>query len=284
MRATPTIIALFVLMAVLPPLSYGQGTSAALTGLITDSSQAVIQGATVKATNFSTNVTRGTTTDAGGSYQFPSLPVGEYEVTVEHPGFAPARQRLQIDTAEHARQDFTLAVAGSAQEVTVNATAAELSPDDASLSTTIASATVTSTPLYLRQWDDLIRLVPGVQANPYTDQNGATSAGRTGGFNVHGIHSLQNNFLLDGIDDNSISENVQELTTEVVHPSVDTIQEFRVITNPYSAEFGRSPGATVAVTTKSGTNGIHGLLLEYLRNRVFDANDFFSNKNGLAKP
>jgi hypothetical protein len=105
------------------------------------------------------------------------------------------------------------------------------------------------TPHCLRQWDDLIRLVPVVQASRYTDQRGATSAGRTGGLNVHGVHSLQNNFVLDGIDNNSISENVQELTTEVARPSVDTIQEFRVITNPYAAEFGRAPGATVAVTT-----------------------------------
>ena len=98
------------------------------------------------------------------------------------------------------------------------------------------------------------------------------------------MHSLQNDFLLDGIDDNTLSENVQELSTEGTRPSVDVIQEFKVITNPYSAEYGRSPGAVVDVSTKRGSNQVHGLLFEYLRNRIFDANDFFSNRAGLAKP
>ena len=129
-----------------------------------------------------------------------------------------------------------------------------------------------------------MNLVAGVQGSRYTEQSGATSAGRTGGFNVHGVRSLQNNFILDGVDNNTFSENVQELSTQAVRPSVDDIQEFKVITNPYSAEYGRSPGAAVVVTTKSGTNQVHGLAYEYLRNSVFDANDFFSNRSGLKKP
>ena len=264
--------------------AFAQGSSAGLTGLVTDTSEAVVQGASVKAKNPSTNVVRSTTTDATGYYRFPSLPVGEYDVTVDHPGFAGVTRHLLIDTAGHAHQDFTLAVAGATETVTVTAATPELSPDDASLSTVVDSTTATLTPLYLRNWDDLLRFVPGVQATRYTDQSGATSAGRTGSFNVHGVHDLQNNFILDGIDNNSVSENVQELTAQVAHPSLDTIQEFRVITNPYSAEFGRAPGATVSVTTKGGANDVHGLAFEYLRNRVFDANDFFSNQSGLSKP
>ena len=176
-------------------------------------------------------------------------------------------------------------VAGGAQTVTVSANVASyLSPDDAMIGTTFDTLTVEQTPLYLRNWDDLLRLAPGVEMSPYTAQSGATSAGRTGDFNVHGIHSLENNFILDGIDNNSMSENVQELSDSTSRPSVDTIQEFRIITNPYSAEYGRAPGAAVSVVTKGGTNAIHGLLFEYLRNRDLDANDFFSNQNGLAKP
>ena len=95
-----------------------------------------------------------------------------------------------------------------------------------------------------------MNLVAGVQGQRYTDQGGSTSNGRTGGFNVHGVRSLQNNFILDGIDNNSISENVQELTTQVIRPPVDTIQEFKIITNPYSAEYGRNPGAAISVVTK----------------------------------
>ena len=110
--------------------------------------------------------------------------------------------------------------------------------------------------------------MPGVQQDRYTEQGGGTSFGRTGGINVHGARALQNNFLLDGVDNNSISENVQELTTQVSRPSVDAIQEFKVVTSPYSAEYGRSPGAAVSVSTKSGTNTIHGTVYDYFRNQA----------------
>jgi hypothetical protein len=210
--------------------------------------------------------------------------VGDYDVAVEAQGFAKATVAITLETGQKARQDFTLAVGLIESSVTVQSTVTQLSPQDASLGSVVDSNYVSRFPLLLRSWDDLMAVVPGVQGNRFTSQGGGTSFNRTGGFNVHGVHSMQNNFMLDGIDNNSISENVQELTTQVVRPSIDTIQEFKVTTNPYAAELGRSPGAAINVTTKSGTNEIHGLAYEYLRNRVLDANDFFSNRSGLAKP
>jgi outer membrane receptor protein involved in Fe transport len=269
---------------VIPSPALSQGSGSSLAGLITDNSQAVVPGVVVKVRHLSTNVSNQTLSDVAGYYRFPSLPIGEYDVTVDRAGFAPATHRVIIETARETRQDFALAVAGATQAVTVEAAASNLSPDDAMIGTTIDNSTVESTPLYLRNWDDLLRLVPGVEMSPYTAQSGATSAGRTGDFNVHGIHSLENNFILDGIDNNTMSENVQELSDSSARPSVDTIQEFRIITNPYSAEFGRAPGAAVSVATKGGTNAFHALAFEYLRNRDLDANDFFSNENGLSKP
>ena len=118
----------------------------------------------------------------------------------------------------------------------------------------------------------------------YTEQGGGTSFGRTGGINVHGARSLQNNFLLDGVDNNSISENVQELTSQVSRPSVDAIQEFKVVTSPYSAEYGRSPGAAVSVSTKSGTNDFRGTAYEFFRNESMDSIDFFSKRADASKP
>jgi outer membrane receptor protein involved in Fe transport len=282
----PSCLALFLVAAMfgIPSSAFAQGSGSSLSGLVIDNSQAVVPGADVKIRHLSTNVTSQTVTDSAGYYRFPSLPIGEYEVTIDRAGFAQAVQRVMIETARETRQDIALAVAGATQAVTVETSASNLSPDDAMIGATIDTATVELTPLYLRNWDDLLRLVPGVEMSPYTAQSGATSAGRTGDFNVHGIHSLQNNFILDGIDNNSMSENVQELSDSTARPSVDTIQEFRIITNPYSAEFGRAPGAAVAVTTKGGANALHGLLFEYLRNRDLDANDFFSNENGLTKP
>src|SRR5579862_4997004 len=137
-----------------------QGSGSSLSGLVTDNSQAVVPAATVKLRHLSTNVINQTLSDAAGYYRFPSLSVGEYEVSVDHPGFAQASLHIQIETAQHARQDFTLAVAGSTKTLTVEAAPSMLSPDDASIGTTVDNTTVELTPLYLRNWDDLLRLVP----------------------------------------------------------------------------------------------------------------------------
>ena len=265
-------------------VSFGQGTDASLTGIVTDPSHAAVASAKVTARNKSTNWSQTVTTEDSGFYSFLNLPIGPYVITVEQNGFNTATVELTLETAQKARQDVELRVGETQQIITVRGLQQDLSTQDASLGALIDNHTVADTPLYLRNWDDLLRLVPGVQSNRYTDQSGATSAGRTGAFNVHGVHSLQNDFILDGIDNNTFSENVQELSTQASRPSVDTIQEFKVITNPYSAEYGRSPGAAVVVTTKGGTNQIHGVLYEYLRNNFFDANDFFSNRSKLTKP
>lgn len=262
----------------------GQGNDASLTGTVMDPSHAAIANATVTARNKSTNFVQQVNTDTSGLYSFLSLPIGHYTISAEQSGFSTAEVELTLETAQKARQDFELQIGQSQQTVTVESSAQNLSTQDASLGAVVSNQIVEDTPLYLRNWDDLLRLVPGVQSNRYTDQSGATSAGRTGAFNVHGVHSLQNDFVLDGIDNNTFSENVQELSTQASRPSVDTIQEFKVITNPYSAEYGRSPGAAVVVTTKGGTNQFHGNAYEYLRNNYFDANDFFSNRSKLDKP
>ncbi len=258
--------------------------SSSLTGLITDPSGGVLSSAKATARSKSTNLERSAQSDAAGYYFFATLPVGTYEITAEASGFQSAQEEVTLETAQKGRADFKLNVSQLQTTVTVDAAATQLAPQDASVGSVVDNTYVSRFPLLLRSWDDLLNLAAGVQLSRYTEQGGATSAGRTGGFNVHGVRSLQNNFILDGVDNNSISENVQELTTQVVRPSVDTIQEFKILTNPYSAEFGRSPGAAVIVTTKGGTNEFHGLLYEYLRNRVLDANDFFSNRSGLAKP
>jgi len=277
--AIALVVALFLTASLV-----AQVNTASLSGLITDPSGAAVQNVTVTVTNASTGYIRTVTTDNAGYYAFQNLPIGEYAVRIEAAGFSTYQESVTLNVAEKTRRDFALQV-GSAQEtVQVQAAAPGLSPDDASIGTVIGAQTIEQTPLYLRNWDDLLRIVPGVQIARYTQQSGATSAGRTGDFNVNGIHSLQNNFILDGIDNNTFSENVQELSTESAHPSVDTIAEFNIITNPYSAEYGRAPGAAVSVNTKSGTNQFHGLTYEYLRNNYFDANDWISNHNHLVKP
>lgn len=273
-----------LLLFICRPLLYAQVNTANLSGLVTDPTGAVLANVTVTVTNSATDYSRTFQTDDAGFYSFQNLPIGQYQVKVGAAGFNTATETITLNVGEKARQDFRLQLGSAEQTVQVQSAAPLLSPDDASISTVIGASTIEQTPLYLRNWDDLLRVVPGVQISRYTQQSGNTSAGRTGDFNVNGIHSLQNNFILDGIDNNTFSENVQELSTESSHPSVDTIAEFNVITNPYSAEYGRSPGAVVSVNTKSGSNQIHGLVYEYVRNNYFDANDFFSDRNHLRKP
>jgi len=191
---------------------------------------------------------------------------------------------VTLEVGQRARVDVELAVGSFSETVTVAESPQLLNSNDATLGAVIPQIQVANLPLAIRNWDDLLALVPGVEGDRYTEQGGGTSFGRTGGINVHGARALQNNFLLDGVDNNSISENVQELTTQVSRPSVDAIQEFKVVTSPYSAEYGRSPGAAVSVSTKSGTNGFHGTAYEYFRNDKMDTNDFFSLRAGAAKP
>jgi hypothetical protein len=267
----------------LVPPAIAQVNDASLTGIVADQSQAAVANATVTARNQATNFTQVVQTDSSGYYSFLSLPIGSYVVTVKQTGFEPVSEEILLQTAQKARRDFSLKVGESKESVVVQSDPPSLSTEDASLGAVIDNNIVADTPLYLRNWDDLLRLVAGVQSNRYTDQSGATSAGRTGAFNTHGVHSLQNNFILDGIDNNTFSENVQELSTQASRPSVDTIQEFKVITNPYSSEYGRSPGASVVVSTKGGTNQVHGVAYEYVRNKMFDANDFFTNRARQAK-
>jgi hypothetical protein len=264
--------------------SSAQVNTASVTGLVADPAGAAVGGAVVRAKNQATNVETEVKTDASGYYTFASLPVGAYHLSVEVQGFKKSiRENVGLEIGQKARIDFTLEVGAVSEVTNVVAGAPILTTQEATTGGVIENKLVTDLPLSARNWDDLIALVPGVQADRYTEEGGGTANGRTGGANVHGVRSLQNNFVLDGVDNNSISENVQELTTQVVRPSVDSIQEFKVSTNPYSAENGRSPGSLVSVTTKSGGNAFHGTAYEFLRNRIFDANNFFNNRAGAKK-
>src|ERR1700758_499753 len=260
-----------------------QVNTGTLSGQIEDASGAVVPQATLTVTEQTTGYSRQARTDNDGNYVFPDLPIGQYSVTVEANGFETVKGTASINVGFRARADFHLRVGSTGQTIEVTASGAALSRDDASISTLVTKDTISDTPLYLRNWDDLLRTVPGVQINRYTNQSGATSSGRTGSFNVNGVHSLQNNFILDGIDNNTFSENVQELSTESAHPSVDVISEFNVITNPYSAEYGRGPGAVVSVNSKRGSNKFHGTAFEYVRNQYFDAFDYFTKRTTTKK-
>src|SRR4029079_710737 len=278
------LLVVVALLALLPTAAFAQVDRATLTGTVKDGAGAVLPGATVTVTNVATGVTASQTTTETGSYLLVNLIPGRYQVDVELSGFKKSSQIVTLDVGQRARVDATLEVGNFNETVTVAETTQLLNPNDATLGGVVPQMQVANLPLAIRNWDDLLTLVPGVQQDRYTEQGGGTSFGRTGGINVHAARARQNNSLLDGVDNNSISENVQELTTQVSRPSVDAIQEFKVVTSPYSAEYGRSPGAAVSVSTKSGTNGLKGTGYEYFRNDAMDTIDFFSKKAGAPKP
>jgi outer membrane receptor protein involved in Fe transport len=259
--------------------------TATLTGFVTDANGAAVPNARVVALSRATNLASETVTDAAGYYTITNLRPDIYDVNVEANGFnRETRAAVSLSIGQRARLDFKVSIGQVSETITVAASATGLQRDDATLGNVVDNQRITTLPLLQRSWDDLLTQVAGTQGDPYTEQSGGTASGRTGAVNVHGARSLMNNFILDGQDNNSISENVQELSTQVSRPSVDSIEEFKVITSQYSADTGRSAGGVIIVTTKSGTNQFHGVAYEYLRNKIFDANDFFSNRLGRGKP
>jgi len=265
-------------------LAHAQVDRATLSGEVKDQTSAVVANAAVVVTNTATNVATRLATNTEGSFLAVNLTPGRYRVDVEAAGFEKRSETVILEVGQRARLDIVLGLGTVAESVTVEGARRLLSTEQAALGTVIDQMAVSKLPLAIRNWDDLLALVPGVQGDRFTEQGGGTSFGRTGGINVHGARALQNNFLLDGVDNNSISENVQELTSQVSRPSVDAIQEFKVVTSPYSAEYGRSPGGAISVSTKSGTNDIHGTLYDYYRNEGMDSNDFFSKRANQPKP
>ncbi len=280
------ICLILILFAVAVATSQAQIDTASLTGQVTDVQGAVVSGARIVITNQATNITVETITNDEGYYTLTNLRPGLYTIEAAQANFkTSSRKDYELNIGQKARLDFQLSVgdATAVADVTTE-TQSLLQRKDASLGNVVDNRRVTTLPLPQRSWDDLLTQVAGTQGDPYTEQSGGTASGRTGSVNIHGIRSLYNNFILDGQDNNSISTNVQEFSTQVSRPSIDSLGEFKVITSQFSADTGRAAGGVVSVTTKSGTNNFHGLLYEYVRNRVFDANDFFSNRLGRKRP
>ena len=266
------------ILALLSGVAHAQIDRATLGGTVKDAQGGVLPGVTVSVTNIETNVSIQALTTSTGGYLVTDLRSGRYRIEAELSGFKKGVQTVILEIGQRGRLDLSLSVGGLTEAVTVEGEQRLLNTEQASLGAVIDNTSVAKLPLAIRNWDDLLALVPGVQGDRYTEQGGGTSFGRTGGINVHGARALQNNFLLDGVNNNSISENVQELTSQVSRPSVDAIQEFKVVTSPYSAEYGRSPGAAVSVATKSGTNAIHGTVYDFYRNEKMDSIDFVSKR------
>jgi hypothetical protein len=274
------LIAVFLLTAT---SASAQVDRATLTGIVEDPSGGVIPKAQITVTSLSTGVVAKTTTNENGTYLVVNLMPGTYLVQAESTGFQRFEQTVALEIGARSRLDISLPVGSIGETVTVAGVTPLLSTESAALGTVVNNDEMQRLPLAIRNWDDLMAMVPGVQSDRYTEQAGGTSAGRTGGVSVHGNRSLQNNFLLDGVANNSFSTNVQELTTQISRPSVDAISEFKVITSPYAAEYGWAPGASIVVNTKSGTNSLRGTAYDFFRNDKLDTINYFAKKAGQPK-
>jgi hypothetical protein len=261
---------LFVLLSIGLTLSvagYSQSVRGTILGTVTDASGAVVRGAKVTAVQTATGLTRTELTNAEGEYSIPQLPVGPYTVTAEQPGFKKTeRSGIELRVDDKLRIDLSLALGQVSETVAVEATAPVVNTDSATVGNVVDNKKVTELPLNGRNFLQLNLLVPGANQGVKGSQNQTQG----GSISVNGAREQANNFLLDGMDNNDLAINQYAVAI-----STEAIQEFKVQASTYSAEFGRSPGAQINIATKAGTNEIHGVLYEYLRNNVLDAKNFF---------
>jgi len=269
-------VVFFALVFSVCPLLYSQATGS-FSGTVSDKAGAVISGATVQATSQDTGLSREAKTDDSGHYLIPLLPVAQFTIRVEAQGFQTTEQkdiRLQVD--EHREIDFALAPASVTSTVEVNATEVAVETANPTLGQVITSEQVADLPLNGRNFVQLATLTPGTTSSTspvsFFTSAASSEAATRGSFSLSsgGSREQETDWLLDGNDNNQLDEG-----GIAIFSSIDDIQEFKVLTYNYSAEYGERAGPTVLVTTKSGSNQFHGSLFEFFRNTDLDATRYF---------
>jgi hypothetical protein len=258
-----------------PPLT-AQDATGRVIGVVTDPSGSVVPRAKVTLTNVETGVSRDTVTDGGGAYQIPLVPIGAYTVSVQAGGFRKSiagPQELEIN--QSLKVDVSLEVGPTSETVQVEGNASRVETVNATLGHSVTSAQIVNAPLNGRNVLGLALLEPGVIPS---NVGGAGIDATGAGFSVAGGRQDSVTFLLDGGVNNDLLNN-----GVVYNPNPETVAEFRILVNNYTAEFGRSGAGIVSVVTKSGTNQLHGSLYDYARNDALNANSFFNNQAGIPR-
>jgi Carboxypeptidase regulatory-like domain len=254
----------------------GQTPTANVTGLVTDQSGGVVPGTKVTIINTATGIQSVTKTNSSGYYTIPLLQPGVYSMQVEKVGFKVIeRSGIRLNVQQVARLDFTMQLGKVTQAVTVSAAPPVLQETTSSISTLVGRETVAALPMLGRNVYALVLLVPGVYA-PSSYNNVPVDVNSDQYIVINGSRSGQSEYLLDGAQNTA-----PQTSGPVVYPIVDAVQEYRVTTTDYSAEYGRAAGGVFNVAMKTGTNALHGDAYNYLRNTSLDSNDFFSNRAGL---
>ncbi len=267
---------LILFFALFPFRARAQAT---LAGTVQDSSGAVVPSASVAVTSLDTDLQRATVTDGSGHFEVQSLPVGSYQLQVSGSGFAAiTRTGIHLVIGQDAQLTFTLHPSAVPQRVVVNADASPVSLSTSDISGLVSGAQIRNLPLNGRSYDELLTLNPGIVN--FTDQKvggvGITNSTVGNNFSVSGNRPQQNLFLLNGIEFTGAAENnMQPGGVSQLLLGVESVQEFNVLRDSYSAEYGKRPGAQVLIVTRGGTNQYHGSLYEFLRNSALDAPNYF---------
>jgi hypothetical protein len=275
-------LALFlaVTCVLFPFTAWAQKDAGGIVGTVKDPSGAIVAKAKVTVADVDRGTHLETVTNESGEYVASPLRVGHYTVTVEHPGFKKAvTVPVSLDVQQRIALDVTLQVGQISESVEVTGAAPLLETETSELGQVVDNKRVANLPLNGRNFAQLALLTAGTAPS----EPGARDEGGFG-FSANGARSLQNNFLLDGVDNNSNLPDLLNETNYVIQPSVEALEEFKVQTNAYSAEFGRGNGAIINATIKSGTNQFHGSAYEFLRNEKLDAKNFFDDPNSRIAP
>jgi carboxypeptidase family protein len=277
------VLGLVVVASLLPRLAAAQAVTGTILGTVSDTTGAAVPGATVTLTNLGTGLTRSMVTDSSGEYTVPSLPTGKYRLVAELPGFRTVTMPdIDLGVDQHLRFNVQLSIGTVSETVTVSGSSPLVQISTSELGTTVSEEQIKTLPLNGRNFVNLTRTVPGVvRGIPGANIDGAGSLAwrASASFSANGQRPRDNNYMLDGVDNNETW-----LQTVVLFPSVDALDEFKLQTSTYSAEFGRSLGGVVNLQIKSGTNALHGSGFEFLRNSRFDENNYFNDLAGRAKP
>ena len=254
-------------------VAVAQEVSAGITGHVTDPSGASIANASVTAKDLDRGTDWPTKTNGEGIYAFPRIPVGRYELRVESPGFKTfVNPSIQLEINQRARADVQMEVGAISESVSVSSDTTVLQTDTTQVGSVVSARTITNTPLISRNPIALTLLAPGVTTPDPQNFNNGVRGGGGGRPYVNGNREQANNFLLDGVDNNQVSDNLT-----AYQPNIDAIEEFKMITSNASAEFGNFQGGIINVVIKSGTNQFHGNAFEDFRNDKLNANNWARN-------
>lgn len=262
------------------PTLQAQVDEGAITGTVTDTTGAVVPGAHVTLLNTDQGLSLESLTNGSGFYSFNPVRIGHYKITVTAKGFATTTQdNITVAVSQNLGVNLQLKPGGATETVEITEAPPQLQTEDASVGQTVDEQTVNNLPLNGRNFTFLAQLGAGMQT-PQADTRGNAASGA---FSANGLRPAQNNYLLDGIDNNSNAVDFLNGTNFSVLPPVDAIEEFKVQSGDYSAEQGRAAGAVLNATVKSGTNSFHGDVWEYFRNDKLDAADWFEDNEGIKK-